>query len=48
MMITVHAYTGDERLLDVPRHKDIIRRARSAGINLIPTSTGAAKAIWGS
>ena len=43
VMTTVHAYTGDQRLLDAP-HKDY-RRARSAGINLIPTSTGAAKAI---
>ena len=43
VMTTVHAYTGDQRLLDAP-HKDY-RRARSAGINLVPTSTGAAKAI---
>ena len=42
-MTTVHAYTGDQMLLDGP-HKDY-RRARSAGINLVPTSTGAAKAI---
>ena len=40
---TVHAYTSDQRLLDAP-HKDF-RRARSAGLNLVPTSTGAAKAI---
>jgi glyceraldehyde 3-phosphate dehydrogenase len=39
----VHAYTGDQQLLDGP-HKDL-RRARSAGVNLVPTSTGAAKAI---
>ena len=43
VMTTVHAYTGDQRLLDAP-HKDF-RRARSAGVNLVPTSTGAAKAI---
>jgi len=39
---TVHAYTSDQRLVDAP-HKDL-RRARAAGINIIPTSTGAAKA----
>jgi glyceraldehyde 3-phosphate dehydrogenase len=43
VMTTVHAYTSDQQLLDAP-HKDY-RRARSAAINLIPTSTGAAKAI---
>ena len=43
VMTTVHAYTSDQCLLDGP-HKDY-RRARSAGINLVPTSTGAAKAI---
>ena len=43
LMTTVHAYTGDQRLLDAP-HKDA-RRARSAAINLVPTSTGAAKAV---
>jgi glyceraldehyde 3-phosphate dehydrogenase len=43
LMTTVHAYTGDQMLLDGP-HKDY-RRARSAGVNLVPTSTGAAKAI---
>jgi glyceraldehyde 3-phosphate dehydrogenase len=42
-MTTVHAYTNDQRILDLP-HKDL-RRARAAAINLIPTSTGAAKAI---
>jgi glyceraldehyde 3-phosphate dehydrogenase len=42
-MTTIHAYTNDQRLLDLP-HKDL-RRARAAAINLIPTSTGAAKAI---
>jgi len=43
VMTTIHAYTGDQRLLDAP-HKDF-RRARSAAVNLVPTSTGAAKAI---
>ncbi|MDQ3630988.1 MAG: type I glyceraldehyde-3-phosphate dehydrogenase [Actinomycetota bacterium] len=43
LMTTIHAYTGDQRLLDAP-HSDL-RRARSAAINLIPTSTGAAKAV---
>ncbi len=42
-MTTVHAYTNDQRVLDLP-HEDM-RRARAAAINLIPTSTGAAKAI---
>ena len=42
-MTTVRAYTNDQRILDLP-HKDL-RRARAAAINLIPTSTGAAKAI---
>jgi len=43
LMTTVHAYTGDQQLLDAP-HKDY-RRARSAACNLVPTSTGAAKAL---
>ncbi|MCK4802999.1 MAG: type I glyceraldehyde-3-phosphate dehydrogenase [Spirochaetes bacterium] len=43
LMTTIHAYTNDQRLLDLP-HSDM-RRARSAAINLIPTTTGAAKAI---
>src|SRR5439155_14761530 len=42
-MTTIHAYTADQRLQDLP-HSDL-RRARAAAINLIPTSTGAAKAI---
>jgi glyceraldehyde 3-phosphate dehydrogenase len=42
-LTTVHAYTADQRLVDKP-HKDL-RRARSAGLSIIPTSTGAAKAI---
>jgi glyceraldehyde 3-phosphate dehydrogenase len=43
LMTTIHAYTADQRLQDMP-HKDY-RRARAAAVNLIPTSTGAAKAI---
>ena len=43
MMTTIHAYTGDQRLVDAP-HKDY-RRSRAAAISIIPTSTGAAKAI---
>lgn len=43
LMTTIHAYTGDQRLLDAP-HKDL-RRARSAAINIVPTTTGAAKAV---
>ena len=43
LMTTIHAYTNDQRILDLP-HKDL-RRARAAATNLIPTSTGAAKAI---
>jgi glyceraldehyde 3-phosphate dehydrogenase len=41
-MTTIHAYTNDQQILDLP-HKDL-RRARAAAVNLIPTSTGAAKA----
>jgi glyceraldehyde 3-phosphate dehydrogenase len=43
LMTTVHAYTADQRLVDLP-HKDL-RRARAAALNIVPTSTGAAKAI---
>ncbi|OGJ60950.1 type I glyceraldehyde-3-phosphate dehydrogenase [Candidatus Peribacteria bacterium RIFCSPHIGHO2_02_FULL_51_15] len=43
LMTTIHSYTNDQKLLDLP-HKDL-RRARAAAINMIPTSTGAAKAI---
>jgi glyceraldehyde 3-phosphate dehydrogenase len=43
LMTTIHAYTADQRLQDLP-HKDL-RRARAAAINLIPTTTGAAKAV---
>jgi glyceraldehyde 3-phosphate dehydrogenase len=43
LMTTIHSYTGDQRLLDFP-HKDL-RRARAAALSMIPTSTGAAKAV---
>ncbi len=43
LMTTVHAYTNDQRILDLP-HKDL-RRARAAAVSMIPTTTGAAKAI---
>ena len=43
LMTTIHAYTADQRLLDMP-HRDL-RRARAAAVNLIPATTGAAKAI---
>ena len=43
LMTTVHAYTNDQRILDL-MHKDL-RRARAAAMNIVPTSTGAAKAI---
>ena len=43
LMTTIHAYTGDQRLQDAP-HKDM-RRARAAAVNMVPTSTGAAKAV---
>jgi glyceraldehyde 3-phosphate dehydrogenase len=42
-MTTVHSYTNDQRILDLP-HKDL-RRARAAGLNIIPTTTGAARAL---
>jgi len=42
-MTTVHAYTNDQRILDLP-HKDL-RRARAAAVNIIPTTTGAARAV---
>lgn len=43
VMTTIHSYTNDQQLLDLP-HKDL-RRARAAGMSMIPTSTGAAKAL---
>ncbi len=44
LMTTIHSYTNDQNILDARHHKDI-RRTRAAAINMIPTSTGAAKAI---
>ncbi len=44
LMTTVHAYTNDQNLLDLPHKKDL-RRARAAAVSMIPTSTGAAKAV---
>ncbi len=45
IMSTIHAYTGDQMLLDGPHRKGNLRRARDASINIVPNSTGAAKAI---
>ena len=45
IMTTVHAYTGDQMTLDGPQRKGDLRRARAAAINIVPNSTGAAKAI---
>ena len=45
IMTTVHAYTGDQMLLDGPHRKGDIRRARAAAVSIVPNSTGAAKAI---
>ncbi|MDO4518501.1 MAG: glyceraldehyde 3-phosphate dehydrogenase NAD-binding domain-containing protein, partial [Bacillota bacterium] len=44
-MTTIHAYTGDQMILDGPHRKGDFRRARAGGINIVPNSTGAAKAI---
>ena len=45
IMTTVHAYTGDQMVLDGPHRKNDLRRARAAAMNIVPNSTGAAKAI---
>ncbi len=45
IMTTVHAYTGDQMVLDGPHRKADLRRARAAAVNIVPNSTGAAKAI---
>ena len=45
IMSTIHAYTGDQMLLDGPHRKGNLRRARAAAVNIVPNSTGAAKAI---
>ena len=44
-MTTVHAYTGDQMILDGPHRKGDLRRARAGAVNIVPNSTGAAKAI---
>ena len=44
-MTTVHAFTGDQMVLDGPHRKGDLRRARAAAVNIVPNSTGAAKAI---
>ena len=45
LMTTVHSYTNDQAVLDIPHRKGDLRRARAAAINIIPSSTGAAKAL---
>ena len=45
IMTTVHAYTGDQMILDGPHRKGVMRRARAGAANIVPNSTGAAKAI---
>ena len=45
IMSTIHAYTGDQMVLDGPHRKGDFRRARAAAVNIVPNSTGAAKAI---
>ncbi len=45
LMTTVHSYTNDQALLDLPHRKGDLRRARAAAVSMIPTSTGAAKAV---
>ncbi len=45
IMLTVHAFTGDQMVLDGPHRKGDLRRARAASVNIVPNSTGAAKAI---
>jgi glyceraldehyde 3-phosphate dehydrogenase len=45
IMLTVHAYTGDQMILDGPQRKGDLRRARAGAVNIVPNTTGAAKAI---
>jgi glyceraldehyde 3-phosphate dehydrogenase len=45
LMTTIHSYTNDQAVLDIPHRKGDLRRARAAALNMIPTSTGAAKAL---
>jgi glyceraldehyde 3-phosphate dehydrogenase len=44
-MTTIHSYTNDQALLDLPHRKGDLRRARAAAVNMVPASTGAAKAL---
>lgn len=46
MLTTVHSYTNDQALLDLPHRKGNVRRARAAAVNMVPSTTGAAKAIY--
>src|SRR5690606_28089268 len=46
MLTTIHSYTNDQALLDVPHRKGDLRRSRAAAVNMVPSSTGAAKAIY--
>jgi glyceraldehyde 3-phosphate dehydrogenase len=46
MLTTIHAYTNDQALLDLPHRKGNLRRARAAAVNMVPSTTGAAKAIY--
>jgi glyceraldehyde 3-phosphate dehydrogenase len=45
LMTTIHSYTNDQPVLDIPHRKGDLRRARAAAVNMVPTSTGAAKAL---
>src|SRR5689334_21112391 len=45
LMTTIHSYTNDQAILDIPHRKGDLRRARAAAINMVPSSTGAAKAL---
>ena len=45
IMSTIHSYTGDQMTLDGPQRKGDLRRSRAAAVNIVPNSTGAAKAI---
>ena len=45
IMCTIHAYTGDQMILDGPQRKGDLRRSRAGAVNIVPNSTGAAKAI---
>src|SRR6476661_1633814 len=45
LMTTIHSYTNDQSVLDIPHRKGDLRRARAAALNMIPSSTGAAKAL---